>query len=244
MEAAIRAGACGYLDKSSSGQEIVEAIRKIYRGESLYNCNRMPLQSLTDRELEIHQLVSDGFSVREIASRLQISVHTVATHKKNINSKFNAADYPEVTQFRARSIYCGITPFRKDHQKMVISSRLFARTMKTYQSFLRFFRKVRIMPSCAESVEFNRMRFSDLLAFIDGLGSLTRRETKLIWKLLLCFDVPDLSPVSGHSLAASQGLQCLVEQTDLDYVTHGNPELSNDLLERIKGVRCRDFSEH
>ena len=95
-----------------------------------------------------------------------------------------------------------------------------------------------------ESVQFNRSRYSDLLALIDLLSPLTRRETKLIWMALLCFDFPDLSPLSEHSLAATRGLQRLVDQTDLDYITHGNPILSQDLLDRIKAAKCHEpFAE-
>ncbi|MBN1310688.1 MAG: hypothetical protein JXB30_04645 [Anaerolineae bacterium] len=93
----------------------------------------------------------------------------------------------------------------------------------------------------AESIQFNRSRYSDLLALIDSVSPLTRRETKLVWLALLCFDFPDLSPLSEHSLAAKRGLQRLVAQTDLDYVTHGNPTLSKDLLDRIKAAKCQEL---
>ena len=88
-----------------------------------------------------------------------------------------------------------------------------------------------------EPVQFNRSRYSDLLALIDLLSPLTRRETKLLWLALLSFDVPDLTPLTRHSQAATRGLERLMAQTDLDYITHGNPELSHDLLERIKIAR-------
>ena len=123
MEAAIRAGACGYLDKGCSGREIADAVRKAAQGKPLHDDNDAlsPLQQLTDRELEILHLAWQGLTAREIATSLHISTNTVNSHKKKILGKLDAEDSTDGS---------AVSILRKDHQKMVISNVPISRTMK------------------------------------------------------------------------------------------------------------------
>jgi len=89
----------------------------------------------------------------------------------------------------------------------------------------------------AEPVLFNRSRYSNLLVRIGLIGDLNRRERMLVWLTLLCFDVPDLSPLPDHSPEATRGLRHLTEDLDYEFVTYGNPALLQDLVDRIKIVR-------
>ncbi|MGX7199946.1 response regulator [Enterococcus nangangensis] len=103
---AIEAGAAGYLLKTSSAQEIAEAIRATFRGERvlepevttkmmerLAQKNRPVLhEDLTNREREILLLIAKGRSNQEIADELFITLKTVKTHVSNILAKLEVED--------------------------------------------------------------------------------------------------------------------------------------------------------
>ncbi len=100
----IKKGANGYLLKSMDREELIEAINRVMDG-SIYLSraanekilqqlqsfelpqNRIP--ALTRREKEILQLLSEGLTSNEIASKLFLSNYTVDTHRKNMLQKFN-----------------------------------------------------------------------------------------------------------------------------------------------------------
>ncbi len=103
---AIKAGALGYLLKDSGPQELVQAIRQVYRGEPSLDPSvarkvlaefssppQKPLtpDPLTARELEILRLVAQGKSNKEIAGKLVIAEETVHTHVSNILNKLHLA---------------------------------------------------------------------------------------------------------------------------------------------------------
>jgi NarL family two-component system response regulator LiaR len=105
---AIKAGALGYLLKDSTPEELVQAIRQVHRGESslhpaiarkvLQELSRPPepekkptSDPLTEREVEVLQLVARGFNNQAIAGQLVISEATVRTHVSNILSKLHLA---------------------------------------------------------------------------------------------------------------------------------------------------------
>jgi NarL family two-component system response regulator LiaR len=103
---AIKAGALGYLLKDSGPDELIQAIRQVYRGEptlapsiarkvlaELAQPPRTPLTSepLTERELVILRLVAQGMSNGEIAEQLTIAETTVRTHVSHILGKLHLA---------------------------------------------------------------------------------------------------------------------------------------------------------
>jgi NarL family two-component system response regulator LiaR len=103
---AIKAGALGYLLKDSGPQELVQAIRQVYRGEPCLDSSvarkvleelahppQKPLtpDPLTPRELDILRLIAQGHSNKEIAGKLIISEETVHAHVSNILSKLHLA---------------------------------------------------------------------------------------------------------------------------------------------------------
>jgi DNA-binding NarL/FixJ family response regulator len=94
---AFRAGARGYVLKDSPAQEIVTAINTVMGGRRYYSSGvadalanaATPQPDLTQREKEILALIADGLSSKEIASRLDLSVRTVETHRLNIKRKID-----------------------------------------------------------------------------------------------------------------------------------------------------------
>ena len=104
---AIKAGALGYLLKDSSPQELIQAIRDVFRGEpsldpaialKLLHELKQPTdqppapEPLTEREMKVLSLVSRGLTNQEIAETLSISERTVRTHVGNILSKLHLAN--------------------------------------------------------------------------------------------------------------------------------------------------------
>lgn len=107
---ALRAGASGFLLKRTPPQELIEAIRVVAAGEALLApsvtrrlieafVDRQPaavdpgrIESLTDREREVLELIARGLSNQELAERLFIADNTVKTHIKRILLKVGARD--------------------------------------------------------------------------------------------------------------------------------------------------------
>ncbi len=110
-ERALRAGAMGYVNKSEPIQTILNAIRQVLRGRiflSMPMVNRMlqspapeatqesPIASLSDRELQVFELISRGLTTREIASKLLLSIKTIETHRDHIRMKLKLKNSTEL----------------------------------------------------------------------------------------------------------------------------------------------------
>ncbi len=101
--AAVQAGALGYLLKDSSPDDLLHAIRSVYRGNlvlpqdlALKLMQPQPpapeLDQLTERETDVLRLLAQGQTNQEIAARLNISTTTVRSHVSNILLKLNASN--------------------------------------------------------------------------------------------------------------------------------------------------------
>ena len=114
---ALKAGASGYVLKSSADEDIVAACRKVMRGESfLYPSavtalvrdyverggNDAHFDILTPRELEVLKLIAEAHTSKEIAQQLFISVKTVERHRQNILDKLGMRDRVELTRYAIR----------------------------------------------------------------------------------------------------------------------------------------------
>ncbi len=113
---ALRAGAKAYVMKKEPSSKIVEAIRKIIKGEIYVspsvadqvlhqivngpgNASTSPVDRLTDRELEVVQLIGRGLSSREIAESLNLSVKTIESHRAHVKEKLSLRNATELVQF-------------------------------------------------------------------------------------------------------------------------------------------------
>jgi NarL family two-component system response regulator LiaR len=114
---AIKAGALGYLLKDSGPEDLVRAIQQVHRGESSLHpsiarkllrelsdtSGRGPgTDPLTEREVEVLQLVARGQSNREIAAQLAISEATVRTHVSKILTKLNLCSRTQAALYALR----------------------------------------------------------------------------------------------------------------------------------------------
>lgn len=114
---AIKAGALGYLLKSSSPQQLLYAIRDVYRGQSslhptiarklITELQRPPelpptAEPLSAREMEVLRLVARGLTNQEIAQELVISERTARTHVSRILEKLHLANRTQAALYAAR----------------------------------------------------------------------------------------------------------------------------------------------
>jgi DNA-binding NarL/FixJ family response regulator len=128
--AALDAGAIGYLLKKATGRELRDAVRaaaagKPYFSEEVHRAVRerlgqgsprrprastngeprawdAPSDVLTDRELEVLQLIAAGHSNREIAELLKLSIKTVETHRMHLMEKLDIHDVAGLTRYALR----------------------------------------------------------------------------------------------------------------------------------------------
>lgn len=106
---AINTGIVGYFNKDVDLEELIFGLRKIEEGgryfssqitEVLLNSEgTAPAYSLTAREKQILQLMVDGFSSDEIASRMSLSKRTIDTHRSNLLAKFNLKNTAQLVRY-------------------------------------------------------------------------------------------------------------------------------------------------
>jgi DNA-binding NarL/FixJ family response regulator len=120
--AALKAGAAGYLLKDVTRQDLLSAVRRVLRGESILDSDvasralqRLASEAgpadeptperLTPREREVLRLLSQGLTNREIAQQLTLSVGTVKIHVEHIIAKLGVSDR---TQAAVRAVESGL----------------------------------------------------------------------------------------------------------------------------------------
>lgn len=114
-ERALRAGARGYLMKKESADHVVNALRrvlsgKVYVSETLADkmmdqvafgkpATPSAIDSLSDRELEVFQLIGKGYKASQIAEELNLGVKTVESYREQIKVKLNFEHSSDLTQY-------------------------------------------------------------------------------------------------------------------------------------------------
>jgi two-component system response regulator NreC len=116
----IEAGARGFISKMAAFSELASAIQAVYQGGSFLSpmaaaavveeCQQKvaiegekdSYQHLTDRERELLKLVAEGYTAKEIADMLVISLRTVETHKTNLMKKLNIHNKADLIRFAIR----------------------------------------------------------------------------------------------------------------------------------------------
>jgi len=117
-ERVIRAGARGYLAKEEPSAKILQAVRKVLAGEIYWSekaanwvasqiasrpkSSGFSVDLLTDRELQVFELIGEGQSTRQIASVLHIDASTVETYRARIKEKLNLKTSSELLQYAIR----------------------------------------------------------------------------------------------------------------------------------------------
>jgi DNA-binding NarL/FixJ family response regulator len=105
-ERSLIAGAKGYINKRETSVSIIEAIHCLLKGKVFVSdkikedilhhlvggadsYDKLPMERLTDRELEVFQLIGSGFSTNEIARKLNLSSKTIGTYRERIKEKLH-----------------------------------------------------------------------------------------------------------------------------------------------------------
>jgi len=113
-ERALRAGAMGYINKQQSIEKVVDAIRQVLSGEMYLSpqmtnlflrrvggCEPLeedPIRHLTDRELEVFEMIGKGLTTQQIARKLDISPKTVESHREKIKTKLELKNAAQLAQ--------------------------------------------------------------------------------------------------------------------------------------------------
>lgn len=115
-ERALRAGAMGYLMKQEASENILTAIRRI-RGGEIYLSDRIkdkmlhrlvnhrneefvsPIETLSDREMEVFQLIGNGYGTRQIATKLNLSVKTIDSYREHLKEKLSLGTGSDLVRY-------------------------------------------------------------------------------------------------------------------------------------------------
>jgi DNA-binding NarL/FixJ family response regulator len=115
-ERVLRAGASGYIMKENAADEVLRAVRKVLAGELYFSekvaaavvqrsvrekpgASDVGLEGLSDRELQVFQLIGASYGTREIAEQFHLSPRTVETHREKIKCKLGLHSPAELKQF-------------------------------------------------------------------------------------------------------------------------------------------------
>jgi DNA-binding NarL/FixJ family response regulator len=112
-ERSLRAGALGYIPKQEATETLLDAIRQVLRGE-IYLTARManrlmhnlvdkpsqgdPIKTLSNREMEVFEMIGQGLTTQQIAGKLKLSAKTIETHREKIKGKLDLKNSAELNR--------------------------------------------------------------------------------------------------------------------------------------------------
>ena len=109
---ALKAGASGFLNKESATDELVNAIRRIISGRKYVSPDLAeilagdhaidlsnPISILSDRELQVFQLLARGKTITEISGEIQLSANTISTYRSRILDKLNLKNNSQLIRY-------------------------------------------------------------------------------------------------------------------------------------------------
>lgn len=120
-ERVLKAGASGYVMKQASASEILASMRKVLSGaiavspkvaervldKMSQSTVQSPLETLSDRELEVLRWVGQGMGTRQIAEKLSLSIKTIEAHRENIKRKLHIKRAPELVRYAVQWVQSG-----------------------------------------------------------------------------------------------------------------------------------------
>ncbi|MEX1027681.1 MAG: response regulator transcription factor [Candidatus Paceibacterota bacterium] len=118
-ERSLQAGALGYLSKQTARETLIDAIRAVLSGKiylspemtdrivrsrvsGMIEPGKSPIESLSNRELEVLTLIGQGNTSGTIAKQLHLSVHTIDTYREKLKIKLNLANGAELNRYAAQ----------------------------------------------------------------------------------------------------------------------------------------------
>jgi DNA-binding NarL/FixJ family response regulator len=119
VERVLRAGGRGYIMKEEGGKKIAQAIRQVLDGQ-IYVSEKMsakileifsghganvaasPVETLTDREFDVFQLIGQGLATKQMADKLHLSTKTIEVHRANIKAKLGLGSMAELIRYAVR----------------------------------------------------------------------------------------------------------------------------------------------
>jgi DNA-binding NarL/FixJ family response regulator len=109
----IKAGASGYINKESAPEELITAVQQLLAGKKYIsqdladilfdfrksNSNKLPHETLSNREFEVFLLIASGKSSLEIANQLSLSANTISTYKTRLLDKMSLKSIADITRY-------------------------------------------------------------------------------------------------------------------------------------------------
>lgn len=111
LKEAKKVGVHGYMLKNTSKKDLIQAVKTVMEGKTFFDesiskasepANREEISkkySLTEREIEIVRFVKEGLDSYQIADNMNLSYHTIKTHRRNIHFKIGTNTTPEMIKF-------------------------------------------------------------------------------------------------------------------------------------------------
>ena len=113
---AIKAGACGYLNKNVSSEDLIEAIHQVAKGELFINKNTATILAhqlkekkgnlhdiLSDREFQIFLSLAQGYTIHDIADKYNLSPKSVSTYRSRIMEKMELKNNVEIALYAVKN---------------------------------------------------------------------------------------------------------------------------------------------